>query len=65
MHVDCSCRQYFLAHPRTALRHQLKIIMGGAAVDRRYFSIEEPDAFALDAYAGIQICENWTKGMNA
>jgi len=50
---------------QTGLRESLKIIVGGAALDKRYFSIESADAFTNDAYEGIQICEKWIKEMNA
>jgi methylmalonyl-CoA mutase cobalamin-binding domain/chain len=50
---------------QTGLRHNLKIIVGGAALDNRYFSIKEADAFTNDAYEGVQICEDWMKDMNA
>ena len=50
---------------QTGLRHKLKIIVGGAALDNRYFSIKEADAFTNDAYEGVQICEDWMKDMNA
>ncbi len=48
----------------TGLRDELKIIVGGAALDKRYFSVREADALTNDAYEGVQICKEWMQKWN-
>ncbi|AOT73168.1 cobalamin-binding protein [Geosporobacter ferrireducens] len=41
------------------LRNHVKIIVGGAAMNKKYFKVDAADAFTNDAYEGLQICEQW------
>ncbi|NTW71517.1 MAG: cobalamin-binding protein [Eubacteriaceae bacterium] len=45
-------------------RESLKIIVGGAAINKKYYSIDHADAVTNDAYEGLHICENWLQEMD-
>lgn len=49
---------------KSGLRDSLKIIVGGAAINKKYFSIDIADAITNDAYEGLHICENWIREMD-
>lgn len=43
------------------LRNDVKIIVGGAVVNKKYFTIDCADAFTNDAYEGLTICREMLK----
>ncbi|MBF7095669.1 cobalamin-dependent protein [Alkalibacter sp. M17DMB] len=43
----------------SGLRDSLKIIVGGAAISKKYSAIKGADAYTDDAYEGLKICETW------
>lgn len=45
---------------KRGIRNKVKVIIGGAAVDRAYASKIGADAAARDAVEGVSICKDWT-----
>ncbi len=45
-------------------RDSLKIIVGGAVINKKCYRIGNADATTNDAYEGLHICENWIKEMD-
>jgi methylmalonyl-CoA mutase cobalamin-binding domain/chain len=43
------------------LRDQVKIIVGGAAISKKYYKSGDADAVTDDAYEGLKISEQWMK----
>lgn len=41
------------------LRDQVKVILGGAAISKKYYKTDDADAITNDAYEGLKICEQW------
>ncbi|MFZ7120885.1 MAG: cobalamin B12-binding domain-containing protein [Eubacteriaceae bacterium] len=44
---------------KEGLRNKVKIIVGGAAINKKYFSVDIADALTNDAYEGLNICKTW------
>lgn len=44
---------------KTDLRNDIKVIVGGAAINKKYFNVDIADALTNDAYEGLNICKNW------
>ena len=45
---------------KRGIRNKVKVIIGGAAVDRAYATKIDADAAARDAVEGVSICKDWT-----
>lgn len=45
---------------KRGIRNKVKVIIGGAAVDKAYASKIGADAAARDAVEGVSICKDWT-----
>jgi 5-methyltetrahydrofolate--homocysteine methyltransferase len=45
---------------KRGIRNKIKVIIGGAAVDKAYASKIGADAAARDAVEGVSICKDWT-----
>lgn len=41
------------------LRDNLKIIIGGTAISKKYVNISLADEIVNDAYAGLKVCQEW------
>lgn len=44
---------------KAGFQDKVKIIVGGTAVSKRYYKIDDANATTNDAYEGLKICEQW------